>query len=309
MFLFLGSVVNAQQLPLNNQYLINPYSLSPAYAGINGGVESFMTYRQYWLGVPGATRVEMLNINGPIGNKYGIGAELMSEQTGIFKSFSLLTTFAYHLDISPKSSLSFGIKSGVIRNRIDFTNANTQDMSDPFFANNDDLSLFTFETGFGALYRYDKLNIGFSVPRLLENQMMNSNNDVVYTLRNHSVIHAFYSFSLNGNMELAPYFVLRSTANSMIFDGALMFKYKGKLWAAPTYRGDGTMSFSFGGALYEKVAMNYSYEFGGSGMAGRSSGTHEISLGLQIGKKNLKPNSPTIFRTTAAQPYHEWIEE
>jgi len=300
---------NAQQIPVNNQYLINPFSLSPAYAGINGSVESFMSYRQQWFGIPGATRVEMININSGIGDNYGIGAELTSEQTGIFKTFSLLTTFAYHLKFTENQSLSFGIHSGIIRNHIDFSDGNIKDQSDPFFENNQDLSKTTFDAGFGALYRFKKLNIGYAVPRLLENQIINNNSDVLYTLKIHSTFHASYGINVNRNIEVTPFVVMKATQGSSTFDAAALCNYRGKLWAGGAYRKDGTISTSIGGIIYEKLVMNYSYEFSSGGMLGKSSGTHEISLGLLLGKNKSDANSPSIFKTTSSQPYYDWIEE
>lgn len=308
-FAFTYLKIVAQQLPVNNQYLINPFSISPAYAGVNGSVESFLSYRQNWLGISGAPKTEIININGAIGEKYGVGANLTSDQTGIFNTFSLLTTFAYHLKITPNKTISFGMHSGVFRNKIDFTTGDVQDLSDPFFANAQTLSAWNFETGAGILFRCHKLNIGYSIPRLLENKLMNSNNDVLYTSKMHSVIHLFYTFGLNRNIELSPFFIARTTQGSMTFDASVLVKYMGKLWVAPAYRKDGTLNLSIGGAIYDKLVMNYSYEFSGKGIQGKSSGTHEISLGFLIGKQKADIHSSSIFRKTSSQPYYDWIKE
>ena len=95
----------------------------------------------------------------------------------------------------------------------------------------------------------------------------------------------------------------------MTFDVSAMFKYMGKLWAAPAYRKDGTLSFTVGGAIYDNFVMNYSYEFSGKGIQGRSSGTHEFSLGFLIGNKKSGDHTPSIFRKTSSQPYYDWIKE
>ena len=62
-FALLVSFVNAQQIPLDNQYHINPFSLSPAFAGHNNNFEMFLDYRNRWGGIEGAPKVSNLNMN------------------------------------------------------------------------------------------------------------------------------------------------------------------------------------------------------------------------------------------------------
>ena len=40
------SFAKSQQLPVSNQYLVNKYSLSPAFAGFSKHTEGFLGFRQ-----------------------------------------------------------------------------------------------------------------------------------------------------------------------------------------------------------------------------------------------------------------------
>ena len=53
-----------QQLPLSNQYLVNPFSISPSFAGHNQNYEAFIDYRQNWASIDGAANTKIINVNG-----------------------------------------------------------------------------------------------------------------------------------------------------------------------------------------------------------------------------------------------------
>ena len=63
--LFLNGAL-AQQLTLSNQYIINRFSLSPAYAGAGDKLEIFGSYRKDWTGIKGAPETKSVSANGII---------------------------------------------------------------------------------------------------------------------------------------------------------------------------------------------------------------------------------------------------
>ena len=70
-FSFSFSSLSAQQTALGNQYLINDFSLSPAFAGANDNVEALMSYRKDWTGITGSPESRLININGALPDLLG----------------------------------------------------------------------------------------------------------------------------------------------------------------------------------------------------------------------------------------------
>ena len=302
----LAFMAHSQQIPINNQYLINKFSLSPAYAGYNENLEAFISYRKNWVGVTGAPRSLVFNINGAVNEKMGLGGTVINEQVGIFSTFSALVCYAYHLKLSGKSSLSIGVDAGLFDSNIDLSKSNTQGSLDPVIMSSSDMSKTVFDAGAGILLRYQKLNIGLAIPRLIQSTVESETTDSsIYTFERHYRIHLSYSIDLNRNWQIDPHVVLMQSQNSpMFYDVAALIKYQQRLWVGTTYRKGSSFGLSLGGIVHDRVAMNYSYEFGGGGVLGNSSGTHEFSLGFLIGKNKGNPSS--IFNPASKQPYYDW---
>ncbi len=298
----LGSI-SAQQIPINNQYLLNKYSLSPAYAGINNNFEGFFTYRNSWVGIDGAPKTNLVNINGLVGKNTGLGLSITSDNIGIFQNFSAQLSYAYHLKISNSQLLSFGISGGILKNQINLSNSNSNfgGQIDNVIANRQTIEGNTFDVCVGVLYKFKGLNVGIVVPELIENRIRNNsdNNNTLYRVKRHYVGHISYLYDINKNLQIEPYIISRTVINSpMQIEVATLLKYKKQIWAGATFRKGSCFGLSFGGTLKEKFVMNYTYEFFGTGMLGNSSGTHEISIGYLFIKH--KSNSKS------KQPYYKW---
>jgi len=287
----------AQQLPVNNQYMINRFSLNPAYGGYNSNIEAFASYRRDWLGIPGAPEKAMLNANLPILTSSGIGISVMNEQTGNFEYFSSILSYSHHLKISRKSNLSFGIGAEFYRNQLDLSNVKSQpELQDPFLTNNQSLFGTTLDVCAGVAFHADALTVGLVIPRAI-GMKVNYQKEIEnrYSLSRHFLIHGSYLLTIDRNFEIEPSVVVRMTQNSpLFFEVSTMFTYKERVWGAVTYRKGNAIGISMGGALDDKFVLNYSYEFGiGTGILAHSSGTHEISIGYLI--KEGKEKRPTAF--------------
>lgn len=298
-FLLLYNFDNmAQQLPFNNQYQINKFSISPAYAGYNGNIETFAGYRRDWVGVPGAPVKAMMDINVPYDRKdVGFGLSLSNQETGNFEYFSALFSFAYHLEISRYSSLSFGIGAEFYRNQLDFSSVQSEpEIVDPFLANNQSLFGTTFDATIGVMFNANNFNAGLTVPRAI-GMKVNYQKDIEnqYSLSRHFRLFASYPIELSRDLELEPFGIVRMTMNSpLMFEASALLNYKERIWATLTYRKMTSFGLGVGGALNETLVMNYSYEFAvGNAILSHSSGTHEISIGYLI--KDGKERKPTIF--------------
>ncbi|PIE86177.1 MAG: hypothetical protein CSA05_01870 [Bacteroidia bacterium] len=284
-FIFNCFISFAQQLPIDNHYVINKYSLSPAYSGATKNMEALIGYRQNWVGIDGAPEKQAISLNGPISETSGWGINFTHEQTGNFSHFYGAFSYAYHMEMSKSSHISFGLAGEVYRNQIELKKVRGQ-IEDPALMQNEVLAGTTFNASFGIAYRSGGLNIGWVVPRILESKMnyTASNN---FTMAREFLFHASYWTKTGGRrskVDIEPYVIVRMTQNSGLhYEAAARIRYLQRIWIAPGYRNSAVI-LNAGAALGANIVMNYSYEYGLSGIAGLASGTHEVALGFLINR-------------------------
>lgn len=61
--IFLPLLLFGQLTPVTNQYILNPMTINPAYAGNRGGLSLAAFYRQQWVGLAGAPRTMSLQVD------------------------------------------------------------------------------------------------------------------------------------------------------------------------------------------------------------------------------------------------------
>jgi type IX secretion system PorP/SprF family membrane protein len=298
----------AQQIPSDNQYLINRFSLSPAYAGHGQSFEAFTLYRHSWVGIPNGPKVKGVNVNGGIGRNMGIGASITNDQAGIFNNFSGSLAYSYNVNLTNTQSLRFGLSAGFFENYLDMSNTRQQDLMDPVVVNNQTPGSAVFDAGAGLLYINKGIHAGIAVPRLLESEAVNDGGNTVYTLKRHYVAHLSYIYPLNRLWKIEPVIIGRKASSGpLLLEASALVKYMGQFWLGAGYKSNSSAALS-AGFLYKRIAMNYTYEFASSGIAAASSGTHELSLGILIGK-NRNSYSSIFYSESKQAPYYNWIEK
>ncbi|NLJ08130.1 MAG: PorP/SprF family type IX secretion system membrane protein [Sphingobacteriales bacterium] len=296
-----GTMVFGQSLPLTNQYLINKYSLSPSYAGSGDLVNIFAGYRNQWTGIKGAPLTRRLSISSPLWPNVGVGGEVISDQAGFFNRLYLSLSYAYHLKLADEHTLSFGLAGKFIEHSIDLTNSVIDDINDPIIQNRITQSESAFNAGASLLYQFKGLNIGAASPFIMRNKSRYNyeNNIDQYLLQRHFLFHASYDFIINDNFGIEPFAIFRLTQYAPVnYEFAALFKYKGQYWLGASYRREGALGISAGLNLNNLMVLNYTYELLGTNkMTGYSNGTHEINLGVFIGK-GIKKMKKDILNLT-----------
>jgi len=296
-----------QQLPISDQAYINLYDLSPAYSGHNNNFETFISYRKSWLGIEGAPEVKKMSINGRLADNMGIGGTIVSDEIGIFRSNTALLSYAYKVNFPGDKLLSFGLDAGIFENHIDLSDAQSEG-TDMLAESNQNISKITFLSDFGVSFIVRGLYTGIVIPRLLETKMENDNGTAIYTLKRHYQFHIGYSYYLHRDWEVKPMVLCQKSISSPVFyEIGTIVRYKDMIWMNLAYRKTTSFVVGFGGVIYDKLSLNYAYEFSGNGMLGQSSGTHEVSLGVLIG--NQQNSQTSVFGAGANyrnKPYFGW---
>lgn len=305
--LCLSGTVRSQQFPLTSQYLINPYSLSPAFAGHTSNYEAFMGYQRNWLGIAGAPEFRQFNLNGPIGSQMGVGGSLDDDRVGIFRRISLNLGYAYHLQVAEGTMISFGVNAGLIDQYIQSTNPASY--SDPSLALQQSAEKKHFNAGIGINAQWKNLNAGIALPNLLENKTA-VDSASTYTENRAYRFYTMYHWQASSDIAVDPYVVLNSNLTSTIVEISTLVKYKNMIWAGASYQSSGTINIHIGGLPLSFLSMQYSYGLSGSGIMAEASGNHEFSLGFLIGRKESTYTSSFNRKLeTRKKGYYKWLDK
>ena len=290
--------MSAQQLSLSNQYVVNKFSLSPAYAGAGDNFEAFGTYRRDWMGISGAPETKSIYADGLVYKNMGLGGSVSSQQAGIFTNLNANLNYAYHVHLSGFHYLSLGIGIGVLENHLDLSSKGAQDDPVALAANRTTTML---NASFGILYHNRVLDVGFSAPQLLMNKTMDTH---LYYLSPQYQGHISCKIAFNKSWAIDPTAIVAMPQNApMHYEIALPIMYQNKIWLTPAYKSS-SIAIGVGARLCANFVFNYSYEFSSMGIAGQSSGTHEITIGWRFNKK--KTDEPT---PDAKKPYYKWLSK
>jgi len=140
----------------SNAFLFNRTFLSPAFFGHPDyeGEFTLLNSSQYQK-MPGAPVSNILSYDTKILDNTGVGIHLMSEQISFVRNFKIRGGYAFHI----KNGLSFGLSTEINHQRIDYSQLNILDPSDPNIVDMNPMGTFlNFNAGIN--WEMDKFNFG-----------------------------------------------------------------------------------------------------------------------------------------------------
>ena len=132
-YLFIAVMFNitlvAQTHPALENYLFNPVSVSPSYAGRQSGSLSF-SHDQQLIGLKGAPVTTNISYDSMTKGRFGFNVSIMENSVGPIQNTSFAITTAYHLRISESEYFSAGIKYSINQLGIDLVSEQYIDPND-----------------------------------------------------------------------------------------------------------------------------------------------------------------------------------
>jgi type IX secretion system PorP/SprF family membrane protein len=293
LFLFLIGVsfVNAQENERYTQYLYNPTSINPAFAGSRGVTSILSSYRAQWVDVPGAPTTIMLSANGVSKNeKIGVGLSVLNDEIGPADQSAIALDFAYILKLSPKYNLAFGLKASANLLNVDFTKLYLKDGTEPIYQDNID-NKFSPNVGFGFLLKSDKSSFGVSIPNLLETKFYdkyasNASNSSIAKENLNIYLTADYLFELSPNLMLKPALLVKvvKDGDAQTYASA-NFMINQALTLGMSYRFGGTISNLAGFQVTKKMFIGYAYDLETRSMRNYNTASHEVFIRFDLSAK------------------------
>lgn len=285
-------VMRAQELtiPTHTQYLAdNPYIISPAYAGIGDHVKIRLNGLTQWVGIKDAPDMQSLAADLRIADNTGIGMFLYNDRNGNTRQYGGKVSFAHHiiLDKYTNQFLSFGISYNLNQFKVDIENISTPD---PSINNNRYVVNHNFDVA--LLYRIGEFYFSATGANILNKDLDIFAIQEPNRLRNYQ-FYTGYTFKGSGNWEVEPssfvqYFESDGRSTT---DINLKFRYMDGddyYWIGGSYRflndqlGNPINIGPMVGLNVSNFYFAYSYQLTTNELLAYNSGTHMITVGLDI---------------------------
>lgn len=300
LFLTMAPHLFAQELnlPVFSQYLAdNDFVVAPTFAGIGDNFRIRLNALTQWVGIANAPDNQALYADLRFARQSGLGLTLFNDRNGNTIQQGVKMSFAHHITLDYKSNqyLSFGLSANMNSFRIDINNfLPTVDMPiiDPFITDNRAETNLNFDIG--VLYRLHQFffsaNANNVLPKDVE-QFSGFEPNLLFNLQ----LYSGYLYKTTNNAQIEPsvFYQLYASDGRSITDVNLKYRkyinrYDDYFWAGATYRflndqlgnpiGIGPMV----GAKKSIFFFSYAYQVTVNDLAAYNSGTHSITIGLDL---------------------------
>lgn len=291
----------AQDQKVYSQFFMNPYVINPAYAGATGYTTFFGVHRQQWVGLEDAPAFSHLSFSTPLENNISVGALAFSNNENAIKTSGAKVSAGYLLELDRKQFVRFGLSIGG-----GYTTYDVDAGIDPTLLALSNTSFLLADLG--VSYYYENFNVALSVPNLIGRNTVDTNgfSEIKLAPYENLTLQANYRHLINKDFSIEPHLIYRfSTVNLSQYEVAVIAHIGHVIWAGLDYRQDAGAGALFGIKIQEKGAIGFAYEYGKTELDGFSSGTFEISLGLQLGDKKKNQRQAVSFIHNFKKSKHE----
>jgi type IX secretion system PorP/SprF family membrane protein len=307
----------AQQKPHYTQYIMNQYVLNPALSGIENYVDVKVSHRHQWVGLQDAPLTTYLTIQGPIGKAdsrvsatgvqplgynprgadywanysaapphHGVGLQVIQDVTGPLSRSSVAATYAYHLGLSPRTSLSAGFGLGVSRLSLNTAKLQFDQPNDPSIVQNSIIDRWKPDLSAG-LYLYSAdFFVGLSAQQIMPQRLEFSENALRKEdgkLVPHLFATAGYRLLVGEDFNLTPSIMLKYLSPLPIqAEVNAKLQYRDAAWLGASWRAQDGYAAMVGVMVGSKFSVGYSYDYTTSRLNAFSRGTHEVMIGFLL---------------------------
>jgi type IX secretion system PorP/SprF family membrane protein len=318
--LFIWNAALAQQKPHYTQYILNQYILNPALAGIENYTDVKISHRHQWVGLNDAPVTTYFTLHSPLGKKdfkttptsfnmdgenplgkrywedytssephHGVGVQVINDRTGPLNRFSAYGTYAYHLGLTPRTSLAAGIGVGVTNISLNANKLSFDVPVDPAVGTSGYLNTLRPDFTAGVyLYSADYF-AGISAQQVVPQKVEFVENSVKKTTGK-SVPHLFatagYRFLLSDDINVIPSAMVKFVYPAPPqYEANAKIQYRDFLWGGVSYRHKDGVSAMAGINVSNLFNIGYAYDYTISRLNTFTKGTHEVVLGFLIGNQ------------------------
>jgi type IX secretion system PorP/SprF family membrane protein len=287
----------AQLTPVTNQYVLNPMSINPAYAGNRGVLNIAAFYRRQWAGIAKAPETMTLAMDLPvISSKLGLGLVFTNSKYGVTREMEYSSNYAFKIE-TREGSLSFGLAAGLLTTNTTWSDLKVLDPGDESYLTDSHVYIVP-AFSFGLYYARKRYFLGISIPKLLEYNFDDKRNKYTPDFNPGQYYYQLYTgylFSLSPRLAFFPStLVTYSYGENVLYDINAHFILSDRIWLGGSYRNDRSVGGLIQLGLNSQLKLAYTYDFDFGSLRSYSSGSHEIMLRYEFRYK-VKVVNPLIF--------------
>jgi len=287
----------AQLTPVTNQYILNPLTINPAFAGNRGALNIATFYRRQWVGITGSPQTMTLSLDAPfLDSKLGLGLMITNDKIGVTKQTQFMSSYAYRMKIG-EGTFSLGLGAGIMTTNTAWSDLVVLDPGDDYYLI--DSRVFVVpDFSFGAYYSTRSYFAGLSIPKLLGYSFDFDRNR--YSLKvnpgqYYYLLSTGYLFNLSQRVKLLPsVLVTLSAGEKILYDINAHVSVIDRFWLGASYRNSRSVAALFQFSVNDQLKVGYTYDFDFGKLGRYSNGSHEVMLRYQFSYK-VDAVNPLIF--------------
>jgi type IX secretion system PorP/SprF family membrane protein len=287
-----------QQTPVTSQYVLNPLTINPAFAGNRGALNIAAFYRRQWVGISGSPETMTLALDAPVlDSKLGLGFIVQNDKLGVTKETKFSTVYAYKIKMKDNGELSLGLGAGIITTNSAWSDLVVIDQGDENYLV--DSRVFVVpDFSFGVYYSKQNYFVGMSIPNLLGYKFDYNKNKYTLTFdpgQYYYLLNGGYNFSLSPKIKFLPAALISlSPGEKILWDLNAYFNLYDRFWTGASYRNKRSVAVLFQIAVNNQLRFAYTYDFDTGDLGHYSNGSHEIMLRYEFRYK-IDAISPLNF--------------
>lgn len=289
--LILSNTIFSQQDSQFINYMFNQEVYNPAYGGTLDDPRINISTRSQWVGLDGAPKTNTLTFSYPL-RSLAFGSTIINDKIGVNNQLYFSFNSSYKVQLNENTFFSLAINPSITNLSIKNSDLFVRDLSEEEFAN--DYTATKFNIGFGGFLFSDQFYIGYSIPRVFEQVIIDDNvslNKNEFT----QYLTGGYVARLSDDFKLKPAFLVKHNKNSKTqYDISASFLWKNTLNLGVNYKNNKTISGIIG--LQKKSFMiAYSYDIENNDLVSGTKGSHELFIRYDILGKDKKLVTPRFF--------------
>ena len=276
----------AQDITNFTQFFINPYSINPSYAGIEGRSALALAYRKQWSTIEGGPAIANLSFHTPTPFGLNYGLNFTNDSRGILSTSAASLTLGYTLAFDKNSFIRFAISGGASYNTIDLEEF--EGTTDPALMNILDKNA-TLIGNAGISFHLKSAHFGASLPNLFSPAYVSKDAFSVEEVKPFQsvIVHASNRFYFAKDKHVfEPYLLYRINENlPSQFEVAGVLHLNHTIWLGGSYKQDFGISALGGLKVHNFFLIGGSYSLKNTGVNELNSPSYEIQLSYLFGTK------------------------
>lgn len=288
-------MLKAQQVATYAQYMFNGLAVNPAYAGSEDVLTVSAISRHQNVGLEGAPNTQTLAGHAPLlGKRVAFGAMFIHDGFGVIDQTGVHVAYAYRIPFGEKRHLSFGLQSGIITYKANYSDLNQFQPSDPVF--NQDIRETRPNFGAGVYYSTDKLYAGISMPHLMNN-IFDRGADLTTVYQSVPIIlNGGYLIEITHDVKFKPNFLFKVLDKRPIeLDINANFLFDEIIWVGASYKVGSAVNIIAEILVTDQLRLGYSYGITTGAVRSVDLGSHELMLNYRFKYHKYGVITPRYF--------------